>query len=253
MAVGRGAYRAESEQSMIPIFLISYNRPTVLRACIERFQQLGQERIIVLDNCSNYEPLLDYYSGLRGVQVVRLRQNYGSKVMGLLWNSLRQEFGLDKTHYAYTDGDVVPTEDCPSDFLDLFISLLAADETVNKVGFGLKIDDLPSTFKARDDLVVWESQFWKKEITFKGFPFYRAAIDTTFAVRRPGSSPGWTPKAIRSGSPYLVRHLPWYIDTERLSSEDLNYIRTMHAPTMGHNSHFPGRYDLHAEKVRREG
>ena len=49
-----------------------------------------------------------------------------------------------------------------------------------------------------------------------------APVDTTFAAYRPGEPFGKKP-AVRTGHPYLARHLAWYVDTGNLTEEESYY------------------------------
>ena len=120
--------------------------------------------------------------------------------------------------YVVTDPDIVPDEGCPLDAVEHFAEILAAHPEVHRVGFGLRIDDLPDHYAPKVDVIAWESPFWEKEIA-PGL--YSAPIDTTFAlarVPRPTSMP-----SIRTGPPYVARHLPWYDNTAEPSEELLYY------------------------------
>ena len=230
---------------MIPIFIISFNRLTCLKRLIERLQDLGQTNLVVIDNASTYPPLLDYYQEIdQRIQVIRMGLNCGHNVLRMLCGNPQflERYRLDQTDYAYTDSDILPVEECPRDFIDKFRSILIRYPQVSKVGFSLKIDDLPDTFAARAELVFWEMQFWKEKIRDLEFDvdLYPSPIDTTFAVRRAHTLPGWSGGCFRVGEPYTARHLPWYIDDDDLSDEDKFYRET----ALPKETHFPGRYKM---------
>jgi hypothetical protein len=210
---------------------------------INRLIELKQEKIVIIDNGSTYEPLLQYYREIEGLfEIMHMHMNHGHSVMTRLFRddfNFRRKYRLDEINYIYSDCDIVPEEECPKDFIEKFHAVLQKYK-VNKVGFGIKIDDLPESFEARDRLIKWESQFWRNKIHDEelGLDLYPAAIDTTFACRRAGTIPRWTGNAFRTGPPYVARHLPWYIDSKNLSEEDRYYSRT----TLDVETHFPGRY-----------
>jgi len=118
-----------------------------------------------------------------------------------------------------SDPDVVPTEECPFDALDYFRSLFDDIPAADKVGFGLRIDDIPDHYAHKAEVLSWERQFWREEI-LSGV--YRAAIDTTFALYRPGRG-HWYLNGLRTSTPYLARHLSWYIDSANLTEEERYY------------------------------
>jgi hypothetical protein len=119
---------------------------------------------------------------------------------------------------VYTDPDVVPAPDCPVDALDRFAYLLDRYPRVMKVGFGLRIDDVPDHYAHKDAVIGWERNYWRWPVE-RGA--YYAPIDTTFALYRHVTAP--TRVAIRTGPPYVARHDSWYLDFEHLSDEDRFY------------------------------
>lgn len=228
---------------MTPIFIISFNRLTVLKKLIDRLIELGQERIIIVDNASTYEPLLQYYQEIGKVfEVLHMPGNYGHRVLTYLWEDpdFVKKYGLDLNNFIYTDNDVVPVDECPCDLVQKFNEVLAKYLTIEKVGLGLKIDDLPDSFDAKEHFIERESKFWKEKIHDQeiGIDLYPAAIDTTFACRRANTIPGGTGESFRTGSPYMARHLTSYIDSRHLSEEDQYYINVARKD----ETHFPGRY-----------
>jgi hypothetical protein len=215
----------------------------MLKRLIDRLLEMGQERIIIIDNGSNYDPLLNYYQEIgNSFEILRMEKNHGYKVFTNLCRDPQffTRYKLDQENFMYTDCDIVPCEECLPDFVDKWNDILGRYPDIKKVGFGLKIDDLPDSFEAKERLIRWESQFWIDKIhdDETGIDLYPAAIDTGFAMRRANTIPGWTNLSFRTGFPYVARHLPWYIDNNNLSEENQNYIRT----ASEFDTHFPGRY-----------
>ena len=197
----------------------------MLQNQIERFEELKlheNNQIIIIDNASTYEPLLEYYNTLP-YEIIRLSKNYGHYAIGKVYDEYQKTYHLNSTNYVYTDPDIIPIEDCPDTFLGYFSELLSK-YSLDKVGFGLKIDDLPDHFKLKADVIKWESQWFDNPITSN---IFRAKIDTTFGLRRANTSPGLTDKCIRTGYPYESRHLPWYLNYDNLSDEYTNYLNTI--------------------------
>ncbi|MCK9597697.1 MAG: hypothetical protein M0R06_01575 [Sphaerochaeta sp.] len=228
----------------VPIFIISFNRCTVLKTLVDRLIELEQDRLVVIDNASTYEPLIDYYrkEAGRSFTLMKMPRNYGHNVVGRLYKDpdFFKKYELGKTNYIYTDCDVVPVNECPVDFVDTFDRILSKYHRAEKVGFSLKITDLPDTFEAKERLIRWESKFWLDGLFDEELrvQLYRAPLDTTFSYQRKNTPPGWSDKSIRTGPPFMARHLPWYIDTNNLTEEDLYYTRV----AMDKETHFPGRY-----------
>jgi hypothetical protein len=202
----------------IPIIINNRNRLTFLSQLIESLQSRGYNNIVILDNNSTYPPLLDFYRTIT-CKVIFLKKNLGFDALDKI--PLGKE--IRKNFFVYTDSDVVPIEECPDDFLKFFLSTLKKYQTVQKVGFSLKIDDLPDTYESKKEVIAWEKQFHENQINDK---LYLAQIDTTFALHRPYApiSIKGRFKMIRTSYPYTARHLPWYVDSANLSEEEKFYI-----------------------------
>ena len=215
--------RQHADCKSIPIIIISFNQLFYLRQLISFLQKTGYTNIVILDNVSDYEPLLDYYKELGdSVTLYKLKRNYGHRAFWLdqeVYNRYR------KGYFVVTDPDVVPREDCPEDFLRYFKKLLDKNPFVKKVGFSLELDDIPNTHPQREKVIEWESQFWKKK-TADGN--YSAIIDTTFALYRPEIRLfKYTNffRGIRTKRPYTARHGGWYIDPVHMTDEQKHYYK----------------------------
>jgi hypothetical protein len=207
-----------------PIIINNFNRLHYLQRLLAALSARGYENVYVIDNCSTYGPLLQYYKDA-GLRVFYLSANVG--YLALWTTPVGVSFLGD--YYVYTDVDIEPTVDCPDDFIERFFELLSRYSQVGKVGFGLEIDDLPASYGLRDQVVEHERGLLT-DIAEPGV--YRAPIDTTFALYRPGAAGGsWLP-SMRTGSPYLARHLPWYTDSSHPDAEEIYYRKT--AQTSSH-------------------
>lgn len=224
---GLASGSSNSVADAVPVFVNCFNRVSVLRSLVDWLLQMGQQRILLLDNASTYPPLLAYYRDLAAeprVIVVELGGNLGHTA---IWASgLLDRLEWAREPFIYTDPDILPDPDCPRDFLQHFARILEQHPAARKVGFGLRIDDLPLYYRFRAEVQDWEAQFWEIPLA-EGQ--YLAPIDTTFALYRGGTV--WTPQAItaakvyaiRTGFPYVARHLDWYMDTEHPTEEQLYY------------------------------
>lgn len=200
----------------IPVFIVNRNRLAAMQRLIDWLRAAGTRRIVILDNASDYPPLLRYYDALpEGVKVLRLADNLGPWV---LWQQ-----GVHKvleTPYVLTDSDVVPAADCPADLIGRMLEVLQRHPDAKKVGPGLRIDDLPDHYVEADTVRKWESQFWEHPVA-PGL--FRAPIDTTFALYPAGAEFSNEPCNLRLGAPYLIEHTPWYVDEANLSDEERHY------------------------------
>ena len=93
-----------------------------------------------------------------------------------------------------------------------------------KVGFSLRIDDIPGDSVLHDEVLEWEKQFYEHYLP--GDNIYIAFIDTTFALYVPDQLVFENMNfltAYRTGLPYQCRHLPWYKTHNDVDEEDMFY------------------------------
>ena len=206
----------------IPIIINNFNRLTHPLQLIEFLENCGFTNIVMLDNNSTYPPLLKFYNQTKH-KIIRMGFNFGHLA---LWKSnLYKNYKWN--YFVYTDSDVVPIDECPKNFIDYFRKVLDQHYQLDKIGFGIKIDDLPNSFSLKERVVAYERRYWEKEFAPT---LYQASIDTTFALYKPLSNLKndqiYTLFAVRTGFPYLLRHLPWYADSKNLTEEEQYYIQT---------------------------
>jgi hypothetical protein len=198
---------------MVPVFIICRDRVSCLRQLVDWLERNGQERIYLIDNQSTYGPMLEYLEQTPHT-LVRSEYNTQSSPWQYMMSVMQAEY------FVVSDPDVVPTEDCPADALEHFRTLLDAIPDIGKVGFSLRIDDLPDHYVHKRDVIAWESKYWTNIDTIHGV--YRSSLDTTFALYRPGE-PYRLTGAARTMAPYLARHMAWYLDSADLPEEELYY------------------------------
>lgn len=207
----------------IPIVIINFNQLFYLKKLIDFLRARNFEKIVIVDNMSTYPLLLDYYKILPpNVNLERMNDNYGHMVF-FENTELQEKYG--KGFYVVTDADIVPNENLPEDFMKQMILHLKNNwEELTKVGFALKIDDIPQTNKARKKVIAWEKRFWTEEILKD---VYQAGIDTTFAVYKSGYRYTGTHlsflRAHRFGGNFSATHGGWYVDQDNLTEEQKYY------------------------------
>lgn len=210
----------------IPVVINNFNRLTTLKSLIDSLTARGVRRIIILDNDSTYEPLLEWYKQCPW-EVINLGTNLGFKAV---WRAA-QTRKLRRGWYIYTDSDVELDPLCPSDFISHMLEVMTVKHPYAlKVGLSLRIDDLPDCYEARDAVIAHEQKFWNDYCD----GMYRAPVDTTMALYRPhsGLNRSRSAEAYRLAPPYSLRHLPWYADSSKLSEEEQFYRRACSKPTM---------------------
>lgn len=199
-----------------PIFIICRDRLSDLMLLIKWLESADMKNIILVDNDSAYPPLVQYLKKTP-YQVIETKKNIGHTVV---WKE-----GISKTlfpgqFYIVNDPDVIPDKDCPKDAIRYFYSLHKKYTGYQKVGFGLKIDDLPKKYKLKEQVLDWEQQFWKTPLEDNVFD---AAVDTTFALYKPYTDFYMLHPSIRTGGPYVAKHLAWYVDSEKINEEEAFY------------------------------
>jgi len=199
----------------IPVIINNFNRLVYIEILTKKLVSAGYQNIIIIDNASTYPPLLEYYKTCP-FTVHRLPDNM--EFMALWKSGLYEQY--KNQYYVYTDPDVIPDDKCPGDYIHHFYRLLQKYPALDKVGFSLKIDDLPDYYDRKGRVLEIETPFWQKKV---GEDYYKAAIDTTFALYRPGMAGTTNLNSGRSQAPYLALHLPWYNDSSNPDEETLYY------------------------------
>lgn len=199
--------------------IINYNRISLPVQLAHWCFNNGLEPVII-DNNSDYIPLLEYYAQRCPFQVLRMEQNYGHQVV---WTqNILQRLGI-KDKYIVTDPDL----DCsniPADFLEVLEEGLRRYPQFDKCGFSLETEGATS-----QGIIDWESQFWKYPLDDR---YFNAAIDTTFALYK---TPAFSYKGIRTNRPYTAIHVPWTYDHVRdLPADEQHYYRTQNEDTASH-------------------
>lgn len=209
----------------VPIIIVNYNQLESIRNLINTLIKRGFHQIVILDNLSTYPPLLEYYERLKSnpkITMHLLDENLGHMALWLRKDIL-QKYG--DGYFVLTDPDILIEDSVPNDFMHVFIKLLNKHITVRKVGFSLKIDDIPDYYPNKEKVKNWEEQFWKEK---EQNGHFIARIDTTFALYRPTfiyDANGFE-SAIRTKTPYSIKHLGWYIDYSNLNEEQKFYFKT---------------------------
>jgi glycosyltransferase involved in cell wall biosynthesis len=211
---------------MTPIYLNVFNNLNRgFKGLIEWLQLSGEENIIIIDNNSTYEPLLEYYETLP-YEIIRSSQNLGHEAF---W-----KLGINPTEqFILSDPDVVPDKNCPKDLVRKMIEVSDRYGTA-KVGPGIRIDNLPDHYHLKDLMLRSECRYWDESArTPEGDSFF-ADIDTTFALYQPEWG-RWPPaKHVRLDFPYVVEHVPWYLPSNEYHEEREYYKNTV-LPGISHS------------------
>lgn len=210
----------------IPIIINNFNRLETLKILIRDLEDRGYFNIFIIDNQSTYPPLLEYYHQC-DYRVFRLKKNMGFKA---LWKS-GLWYRFFRGYFCYTDSDLSLVPECPENFMERLYELLDKYPEVHKTGLSLKIDNLPDHYDRKQEVLEWESKFFRLE---KERNVFIAPIDTTFALYRPFSRRGkrdGSDEMLRVGHPIQCEHLPWYINSQNPTNEEMYYNESIRKPT----------------------
>jgi len=203
--------------SKIPFVIICWNTLTFIKKLVNQLKKYPNP-IILLDNKSSYQPLLEYYKELKEelkdkIDIRLLEQNYGYTVYLQLKHTLPNIFIL-------TDSDIEINEKMPDNFVEIMLKL-SNKYKVFKVGLALNIKDKHEFIickKNENPLAEYQLRYWKDKIINKKYELYNAAVDTTFCLvnyKYKLDGTDTTMPAIRIAGNFTARHLPWYKHTLR--------------------------------------
>ncbi len=215
----------------IPIVILNKDRLTPLIPLVQGLKQRGYHNITVLDNLSTYEPLLAWYKS-EGLDVFYNdipETKYDTGTLFRLAFEIKHPKFVDivKSHYAFTDSDIVLGENCPENFIEHLVTIRDS-QNVSKAGLALKIDDLPKNHHT-ETVIRLESPLWSNRIESPTYEMYRAAIDTTFAVYGPNETPLYSENSIRVAGDYTATHRPWYYEIDNMPDDERYYLTKLEA------------------------
>ncbi len=205
----------------VPVLINSFNRLRSLRHLVDWLRRAGQRRIVIIDNGSSFPPLLawlDRIERLGWCRVIRLGFNHGH--LALWRKNLLAALDI-RSEFVYTDPDVVPAASCPLDIVARLQRLLRDEPGIHRAGLGLDLGSIPHHYQHRNSVLAWERQFWLHPVTPT---LFRAALDTTFALYRPGSCHDYALPTLRTGAASVALHEGWSIDSRSPSEEDRFYF-----------------------------
>lgn len=175
---------------MIPIILLTHNRPIQFVDCIESIEKhtdMNNVKIIVCDNGSTQPEMVSALSDVSKRHEVIYN---GSNMLFKGFNS-----GLSRVegdYFILTDPDILLQEDIPKDWPNLLINILNERRDVPKVGLALYEGYDPSTRLIRM-IKQCEKHSWDKQTNVNSVPdhCYHAATDTTMCMYRRDTYEFW--------------------------------------------------------------
>lgn len=196
----------------IPIVIISWNSLTFTKKFIEQMKKFSNP-IIVLDNKSTFQPLLDYYKEIKEklkdrIDIRLLDQNYGHEVYKILADKLPKI-------YLLSDPDIEINKNMPKNFVEIMLNLSEKYKS-NRVGLALNITDKDIIQKCSNQnptsqnpssVIEGEKKYWTNPIKDdKDYELYWAEVDTTFCL----INTNYNGNHIRIAGDFTAKHLPFY-------------------------------------------
>ena len=189
------------------VIIIGYNQYTYIKNMVSQLEKYTTD-IIIIDNCSTYPKLLEYYEKEYKYTLLKMDKNYGHSVYNK--NFINRIIG---DIYILTDPDIEFNENLPSTFIIDMINILTHFEA-ERIGFALEINSpfIRSDCKSFGKTIVeWEKQYWIYKLYYSNFEIYNAAVDTTFCLVNKKNKGGH----YRVAGNFIAKHLPWYIDFDK--------------------------------------
>lgn len=214
---------------------MNWNWLSSTKAQAEYLSDCGHN-VIIVDNDSTYQPLLDWYK-VCSYTVISTKGVILNTYNRFVWELNLPDLTQDN-YYGVTDSDL-DLSLVPKGFKHILLTDIERSPGIIKSGLSLKIDDLPDNPYAIRYKTSEANHFNPDHNGFYDIP-----IDTTFAIyskercnnlhrlwKAEGDSvPNsfldnrYFYRAHRSPAPYIARHLPWYMDINNLSEEELYHI-----------------------------
>ena len=216
----------------VPLYIPTFNNPTYTRNFLNQVDGLNFSQIIILDNKSTYQPMIDLLAQIDSkYEVIRLEENYGPHY--ILRNP--EYYKTLPDIFSLSDPDVEFPKNISGNFQEEMIKI-GIKYRFGKVGFAIEV---PSENEFLE-LVVnldgklrnmheWEQQFWQNEIdkTTSGDPIFQTTLDTQFAIyNKEFFNPEERYKALRIGGKYTSKHLGFYKESI-VPKEESDFYRSV--------------------------
>jgi hypothetical protein len=209
----------------IPIVILNRDRLDPLKEQVECLTSYGYTNIIIIDNYSTYQPLLDWYSTQTYATIFHntLTDNSCHAFRDLVLMGHPLFTSIISNWYVFNDSDIIPAKGVPANFIEHLIEY-AKKYGKSKVGMSIEINDIDRSYPLNEWVYSYESTYWTNAIIDGDVELYPHPLDTTFAVHSPGTIPTWSDDTLRVGYPYVVKHAPFYYDPLNLPTDERYYI-----------------------------
>jgi GT2 family glycosyltransferase len=237
----------------IPLIIPNFNQVTYLRNSINWFRfYYPKNAVWIIDNGSSYPKLWEFYASITpkdNIKIITFQHNLGKANLATI---IRDRIIKEYEYFIVSDPDIMPYPSTPKNFLNIFRHCIDT-YGYNRVGFCLKINDLPLYVQEREEIIKHESRFWQnpQKIIYEEQSYigYKAPIDTTFALYRSDMLYSDDAQELWENSLRILEafHLGWYLDPQDINEEMDYYFKTSHFDTLMdkrtlYNSYRPKRY-----------
>lgn len=225
----------------IPFIIPNFQQLTYLRNLINQIQWYYPGNTInVIDNGSDYQPLLDYYQDNVGTYRLNIFQYDENDFVGNLSSYIQQ---YNPEFYVITDPDLSIHPATQPNFLEIFKAAID-NYGFHHAGFGLITEDIPAWNPKAGWIQGDEKALLNNPVSIEHegnkYAGFRAPIDTCFALYKRDNG-GW--QAPMSGENwgnslrlFSAFHLPFYLDAKRLNPEMQHYYATCKRRELGQPS-----------------
>ena len=203
-------YYFKNIPEQIPIVVVAYNNLFFVRNFIDQLKKYDNP-IILFDNNSTYEPLLEYYKDIKAelgskIDIRLMDKNYGHAVFYLYEDTLPNV-------YILSDPDLQLNPRMPENFSEILFDL-SKKYQASKISLALDISEKDKfveckKYESKKTIYDWEKQFWENPIADLQYELYESPIDgaTTFFLKNKNIP---EKRQIRIAGVFTAKHLPWY-------------------------------------------
>lgn len=197
-----------------PIFLTNMNRLTTTKKMVEDlFRMNSNADITIIDNASTYPPLLEWYKEIEeDVKIIRHDINRGPWCFFYSYISSK----VNSDYYVYSDADLELNPNMPNNWQEIMFDVIKRWN--RKASLALKLSDIPEG-KLKNQILNHQNICWYK--TEKSDE-YLAITDMTFTMD--AKDKGYRYESIRLAGNFECRHIPWYLDFDNISEEEIYYL-----------------------------
>lgn len=200
----------------IPVVIINRDLltwPSKMVEDLKTFDNIGD--IIIVDNQSTYEPLLEWYK-TNPCEIIYSPVNYGQSVP---WD-LKLHHERSFNYYVVTDPDMDLSE-TPKDSLTYLVQKMEEHPEYDRIGLTLSNYDLPEDSPYHFHVKTWQERSVPEDSIKNGL-LTKQIFDTTFGMYN--ITRHFSGTSCCTQLPYGVKHIPWNITKDEIQNlKEKNY------------------------------